>query len=576
MNMGKFIVQCPNCQSNNTASDFLFAKKIITCVNCGRDIDVKAAQWGYRECPKCGVTYSYKKTDDSCTCPNCKTKENLVDVESKYALISCPQCSCNVNVPKNTPQYFCPLCDAKIDVAKELQKQAVQKDFASTIRFRGDNSILAWKHPLEDFNLGSMLIVGESQSAIFISNGQALDEFGPGSHTLETENLPFIRKHFQYLDGGKNTPFHADVYFFNHTVKAGIKWGTDELVSFVEPTHDVPLKMGMHGTMALQLKEPRKLLVQLLGNEPHLNWNEDGMERLRKLYVGWIKSAIKNIVPVAIKNQSLDIFDLNGVDRQLTEQLRQELNGQFEKYGLFLPELNIASIYFPEDDQNYQDLRELRSANLKEALESRRVGIAEIEKQRKIAQAGGDRANEYVDVELMRMKGITGKDELMADVEKARAQAFGQFGSNGASGGGMGSDLVGTMIGMKMANSMFGTPQMPGQAAPDAAPAAQNAAGGNLWKCACGHENSGKFCMECGKPKPEAWKCNCGTENTGKFCMNCGSPKPEAWKCNCGTENTGKFCMNCGSARPVAWDCTCGSRGNTGKCCPECGAKKPD
>ncbi|MBQ1553132.1 MAG: SPFH domain-containing protein, partial [Clostridia bacterium] len=77
------------------------------------------------------------------------------------------------------------------------------------------------------------------------------------------------------------------------------------------------------------------------------------------------------------------------------------------------------------------------------------------------------------------------------------------------------------------------------------------------WTCPeCGATgNTGKFCTNCGKPKPEeGWTCpECGAKgNTGKFCTNCGKPKPDGkWHCpNCGSENTGKFCTNCGNPRP--------------------------
>ena len=86
-----------------------------------------------------------------------------------------------------------------------------------------------------------------------------------------------------------------------------------------------------------------------------------------------------------------------------------------------------------------------------------------------------------------------------------------------------------------------------------AAAKAQQEAAKGVWKCACGTENTGNFCPNCGSAKPMVWICGkCGTENSGKFCSNCGSPKPEAagkWVCACGTENTGKFCSNCGKPR---------------------------
>ena len=65
---------------------------------------------------------------------------------------------------------------------------------AEVIKYEGDNSTFIWKHPCEDFNSLTQLIVHESQEAIFFMNGQALDLFGPGRYTLETQNIPLIGK----------------------------------------------------------------------------------------------------------------------------------------------------------------------------------------------------------------------------------------------------------------------------------------------------------------------------------------------------------------------------------------------
>jgi membrane protease subunit (stomatin/prohibitin family) len=64
---------------------------------------------------------------------------------------------------------------------------------ADVIKYEGDNTTFIWKSPIEDFNTMTQLIVHESQEAVFYMNGQALDTFPPGRHTLETQNIPLLR-----------------------------------------------------------------------------------------------------------------------------------------------------------------------------------------------------------------------------------------------------------------------------------------------------------------------------------------------------------------------------------------------
>lgn len=126
-----------------------------------------------------------------------------------------------------------------------------------------------------------------------------------------------------------------------------------------------------------------------------------------------------------------------------------------------------------------------------------------------------------------------------------------------------GMNMAGAAGGMD-ANSLFAM----GAAQNQAAQAARNQAGNNAgqggaapmlgWTCKCGHrDNRGKFCMECGSPKPSeaGWTCGCGAVNQGKFCTNCGSKKPEGaplYRCDkCGWEpedpaHPPKFCPECG------------------------------
>lgn len=92
---------------------------------------------------------------------------------------------------------------------------------AQIIKYEGDNSTFVWKHPNEDFNSLTELIVHESQEAVFFMNGQALDLFGPGRYTLETQNIPKLGKLLNRATGDQ-TPFHCEVYFINKTVQMSL------------------------------------------------------------------------------------------------------------------------------------------------------------------------------------------------------------------------------------------------------------------------------------------------------------------------------------------------------------------
>ena len=134
---------------------------------------------------------------------------------------------------------------------------------ADIIKYEGDNSTFIWKHPCEDFNYLTQLIVHESQEAIFFMNGQALDLFGPGRHTLETQNIPIVGKLLNRATGGES-PFHCEVYFINKTVQMAIKWGTDSKVRYIDPNYGIPIEIGACGELNLAVSDSRKLLLKLV------------------------------------------------------------------------------------------------------------------------------------------------------------------------------------------------------------------------------------------------------------------------------------------------------------------------
>ena len=453
---------------------------------------------------------------------------------------------------------------------------------ADIIKYEGDNSTFIWKHPCEDFNTMTQLIVHESQEAIFFMNGQALDLFGPGRHTLETQNIPLLGKLLNKPTGGE-TPFHCEVYFINQTVQMGVKWGTPEHVRFIEPTLGIPLGIGAAGEMNLKVCDSRKLLIKLVGTMNGIAWEERGLgftKSLQSSFRPLITTAVKSHLASSIKAQNINILEIDEHLSDLSETLRQRILPGFEEYGLTVPQLYIASVLLPENDPNFKRLRELHTTNLQIRMAEnaasiveaqRKITIAEEETKTEQARHAADRtlidiqlkkASGLADAEVMTAQGYNHLHEINADVQKAYAAGMGQMGANGGSGGGgMLNEFVGLSVGMAAAGQMgaqmgnlFGGV---GNTAAPAAPAAPVApAAPTTVTCpSCGKElpATSKFCFECGS-KIEVLADNemicpsCGKKTAkGKFCMECGSPLIR--KCSkCGEEvpNGAKFCLQCG------------------------------
>ena len=154
---------------------------------------------------------------------------------------------------------------------------------------------------------------------------------------------------------------------------------------------------------------------------------------------------------------------------------------------------------------------------------------------------------------------FTLQNEVTVCHKAALAPEKGGSNEAGALNGFIGMNMAGNAMGggFNQAQNFFnmGVQQQQQKAAQEAQ-AAQEAKAANAWTCSCGATATGKFCPECGNPKPsaDAWTCSCGTTATGKFCPECGKAKPadDSWTCSCGTVNKSKFCSECGNPKPAA------------------------
>ena len=254
---------------------------------------------------------------------------------------------------------------------------------ADIIKYEGDNTTFIWKHPLEDFNSLTQLIVHESQEAVFFMNGQALDLFGPGRYTLETQNVPKLGKELNRTTDGE-TPFHCEVYFINKTVQMGIKWGTDSKVRFLEPTYGVPLEIGACGEMNLMVCDSRKLLAKLVGTMNGIAWDERGSGFTKSLAASFrplISTAVKTNLSGCIKSESINILEVDESLGLLSNVLKRSIAPGFEEYGLTIPEFYVTTVVLPENDPNFKRIRELHTISLQkkvvEAEAAVKVSMAE-------------------------------------------------------------------------------------------------------------------------------------------------------------------------------------------------------
>ena len=622
--MSKFVMECPNCGKYVEAKTGFFAKKHIDCA-CGYTLHVKTDKLTSRVCPHCGNPVVFDQSQGaSAKCPVCHEPINTLAEQDKTVEFSCHQCGVRLRTAKGATSYICPVCDHVNDVAERLKLEQIKRDgLASVIKYEGDADTLVWKHPIEDFNLGSQLIVHESQEAIFFRDGQALDLFGAGRYTLETQQLPILEKLYKLPTDTQGT-FHSEVYFFNLIHQMAIKWGTPEKVNFLEPMTGAPISLGARGMLNFRIANARKLLLKLVGTGGKLTRQdllEDGEGQIKNYFRSLIQLVVSTNLANIITEEKLDILQLDQQKMRLSAAMLSALQNSFEEYGLVITEFLVMGIMLPQkgelgfdalqtilqmrqkdltksaiatetelklaemEAQKQLDIRiqeniaEVEVAHRRAVLQKGETSVLEAQyaSQVKVAEATGDVQAErlhmqlemerkaqmaQIEAEEMRLKGYSQRDVMQADVQKAYAGALGQMGANGGAGGsGMLGDIASLGVTLGAMGGVIGMTK--DAMAPMMTMGAQATA-----------------------PAAAGWNCTCGQQNiASNFCPNCGSKKPEpkaadTWDCACGNKGiTGKFCGECGAKKPEApatWDCACGNKGITGKFCGECGAKKPE
>ena len=330
-----------------------------------------------------------------------------------------------------------------------------------------------------EIKLGAQLVVHEAQEAVLYRDGKALDVFGPGRHTLSTQNIPLLTKLLSLPFGG-TSPFRVAVVFVNKRTFIDQKWGTREPVVFRDSELGM-VRLRAFGVYAYRIEDSQLFVNTVVGSQGLFE-----TVRLQDFYRDVIVSRLNDLLGETLKT----IFDLPKYYDELGTASKARVAEDFAKYGVDLTDFYINSITPPDEVQEKMDERSAMGA----------VGDMNTYMQFKAAQA-------------------------IQDAAKGGAGGEGGGAASAGMGLGLGAGFGAMMPGM-ITNAMQQAQQGGGGAAPGAAAAGAAAAGGFCSECGKGVPAGGKFCPSCGHPQ------------TGGGCSSCGQPVPDGSKfCpRCGTK----------------------------------------
>lgn len=372
---------------------------------------------------------------------------------------------------------------------------------------RGQRVIVSGgKNKKSDDNLissGSGIDVQEGQCMILVENGKIVEFCAkPGRYTYDASTAPSLFGEDnlalnalgeeilrQWSAGGQRFSTQR-VYFINlgEIISKPIKWGcgdiafhhTTQMLNGAPPIElDITLKGN--GLVTIQIVDPVKFYTvigaQKAGsdNDGVIRITDDGiMSNLRSGIIDKIGEAISALG----QNQPLPYTAIRSRSSEITRYINEALSNEWAgERGFEIASFTINGSFMPTEED-------------KDALQ---------EMQRTFTMSANINAANY-------------------DIQKTMARGIEAAGQHGGTSG---------LFGMGMGVNMMGGSNLGNMTSVQPAAPAPVSSGANKWTCKCGQENSGKFCMNCGSPRPvlNEWTCSCGAKNKGKFCSECGSPR---------------------------------------------------
>jgi excisionase family DNA binding protein len=231
----------------------------------------------------------------------------------------------------------------------------IRGELIEILEFNDDSrDTISWRFPDSDREIkrGAQLIVRESQTAQFVYLGQFGDTFGPGKHTLVTDNIPVLStlKGWKY---GFESPFKADVYFINTRLFTGNKWGTANPVMMRDADFGI-VRLRAFGTYDFRVVEPRLFLKEVVGTDQNFRVDE---------FADTMRSRLVSVFTDSLATAKIAALDVASRYSELGDALLPVINPVMTaKYGIEISSFILENVSVPPEVEEAIDKRSSMSA----------------------------------------------------------------------------------------------------------------------------------------------------------------------------------------------------------------------
>ena len=168
--------------------------------------------------------------------------------------------------------------------------------------------------------------------------------FGPGRHTLTSANLPLLNKLVDLPFGGE-TPFAAEVWFVNKTVKRDLKWGTQTPIPLIDPTYNYPISTRAFGRWGLRVQDSRNFVLHIVGSQMAAD-----STKVLEYFIGEIHQRFSAALAKFITEEKTSIFEINVKLNELSQYSATVISPEFARFGIELINFNVERVSIPDNE----------------------------------------------------------------------------------------------------------------------------------------------------------------------------------------------------------------------------------